>query len=119
MALICPRCETRNPANFFIVKGKISGTYADQIGPGNPFLAMNLVPEQPTCKNCNVALVDDLQLAEDKARLRREQNPDEMAKYNAEHAMTPWETAKLFGFGTVIIGSGCVFLWLLWLLITS
>lgn len=107
MALICPRCESKDPKDFYIVQGKVNRGFANQPGGDGPMLGMSYVPDKPTCKNCDVALVEENKLIENKQKLLREQNPEEMAKYMAEQrAQLPGAILTILGFIAM-----CVFLW--------
>ena len=89
MALICPRCETTDSANFFISKGQRSSGLVG--GVAGPSVVNSFSADSYMCKICGVPLVNQKDLIADKRTLLHAQDPQEKARFDKEQEEAPPE----------------------------
>jgi len=104
MALICPRCETTDSANFFISKGQRSSGLVG--GVAGPSVVNSFSADSYMCKICGVPLVNQKDLIADKRTLLHAQDPQEKARFDKEKKEAEkWENMSEGDRHNVIVGA--------------
>jgi hypothetical protein len=92
MAVICPKCETKEPKDFYLGKLKMSET--SEATRGKHWIQM-MNMEVPRCKKCDSLGITEKEMKVKELKLLHALDPKVKGDYEAMHPTTPKQASKV------------------------
>ena len=99
MAMICPKCETKNPKDFYL--GKLKLNESSEATRGKHWIQMANM-EVPRCKKCDSLGISEEEMKVKEMKLLHALDPKAKAKYEASQKITAGQWLQIIAFWAVI-----------------
>lgn len=100
MAIICPKCESKAPSDFFL--GKLKMNESSEATRGKHWIQMTNM-ELPRCKNCDILGITEEEFELKKIKLLHAMDPQAKAAHAAQQQKTsPKEYGQVILLWTLI-----------------
>ncbi len=99
MAIICPKCETKSPTDFYL--GKLKFNETSEATRGKHWIQMANM-EVPRCKKCDSLGISEEEMKVKELKLIHALDPKAKAEFKASQVTTPKQYLQVIAFWLVI-----------------
>ncbi len=111
--MICPKCETKNPKNFYLGKLKMNET-SDATRGKHWIQLMNM--EVPRCKKCDALGITEEEMKVQELKLLHKLDPKAKAEFESQNPTTPKQYSQVIllwaVIGTLVVGFAIFMGWI-------